>query len=59
MGPGLARSGKSEIDAEQGRRRANGFCPITPVELEGLTTPTDAFYIVAQLNMCDPIYPDD
>lgn len=29
------------------------------LELEGLTTPTDAFYIVAQLNMCDPIYPDD
>lgn len=32
----------------------------TPLlQLEGLITPTDAFYIVAQLNMCDPIYPDD
>jgi DMSO/TMAO reductase YedYZ molybdopterin-dependent catalytic subunit len=29
------------------------------LELEGLTTPTDAFYIIAQLNMCDPIHPDD
>ncbi len=32
----------------------------TPLlELEGLITPTDAFYIVAQLNMCEPIHPDD
>src|SRR6266851_9401663 len=32
----------------------------TPLlELEGLITPTDAYYIVAQLNMCDPIHPDD
>jgi len=32
----------------------------TPLhELEGLITPTDAFYIVAQLNICEPIYPDD
>ena len=32
----------------------------TPLlDLEGLITPTDAFYIVAQLNMCDPIHPDD
>ena len=32
----------------------------TPLlQLEGLITPTDAFYIVAQLNMCDPIHPDD
>lgn len=29
------------------------------LELEGLITPTDAFYIVAQLNMCEPIHPDD
>ena len=29
------------------------------LELEGLTTPTDASYIIAQLNMCDPIHPDD
>jgi DMSO/TMAO reductase YedYZ molybdopterin-dependent catalytic subunit len=32
----------------------------TPLlELEGLITPTDAYYIVAQLNMTDPIHPDD
>ena len=31
--------------------------PLT--QLEGLITPTDAFYIVSQLNMCDPIHPDD
>lgn len=33
----------------------------TPLlELEGLITPTDAYYVVAQLNMLsDPIYPDD
>lgn len=29
------------------------------LELEGLITPTDAFYIVCQLNAADPIYPDD
>jgi sulfite oxidase len=32
----------------------------TPLlELEGLITPTDAYYIVAQLNMAEPIHPDD
>ena len=32
----------------------------TPLlELEGLITPTDAFYIVCQLNAAEPIYPDD
>ena len=31
--------------------------PLT--ELEGLITPTDAYYIIAQLNMPDPIHPDD
>ncbi len=29
------------------------------LELQGLVTPTDATYVVAQLNMCDPIFPDD
>ena len=29
------------------------------LELGGLTTPTDASYIIAQLNMADPIHPDD
>lgn len=32
----------------------------TPIlELEGLITPTDAYYIIAQLNMPEPIHPDD
>jgi sulfane dehydrogenase subunit SoxC len=32
----------------------------TPLlDLEGLITPTDAFYIVCQLNAAEPIYPDD
>ena len=32
----------------------------TPLlELEGLITPTDAYYIIAQLNMPEPIHPDD
>ncbi len=32
----------------------------TPLlDLEGLITPTDAFYIVCQLNAADPIHPDD
>ena len=32
----------------------------TPLlELEGLITPTDAFYIVCQLNAAEPIYPED
>jgi DMSO/TMAO reductase YedYZ molybdopterin-dependent catalytic subunit len=32
----------------------------TPLlDLEGLITPTDAFYVVCQLNAADPIHPDD
>ena len=32
----------------------------TPLlDLEGLITPTDAFYIVCQLNAAEPIHPDD
>jgi DMSO/TMAO reductase YedYZ molybdopterin-dependent catalytic subunit len=32
----------------------------TPLlELEGLITPTDVFYVVAQLNMAEPIHPND
>ena len=32
----------------------------TPLlDLEGVITPTDAFYIVCQLNAADPIHPDD
>lgn len=32
----------------------------TPLlELEGLITPTEAYYIIAQLNMPEPIHPDD
>ena len=29
------------------------------LDLEGLLTPTDAYYILAQLNMPDPVHPDD
>ena len=29
------------------------------LDLEGVLTPTDAYYIVAQLDMPDPVHPDD
>ena len=29
------------------------------LDLEGLLTPTDAYYVIAQLNMPDPVHPDD
>lgn len=29
------------------------------LDLEGLITPVDAYYVIAQLNMPDPIHPDD
>jgi len=29
------------------------------LELEGLITPTDAYYIICQLEMPEPVYPDD
>lgn len=29
------------------------------LDLEGLLTPTDAYYIIAQLQMPDPVHPDD
>jgi DMSO/TMAO reductase YedYZ molybdopterin-dependent catalytic subunit len=29
------------------------------LDLEGMLTPTDAYYIVAQLDMPDPVHPDD
>ena len=35
------------------------FARAPVLELGGLTTPTDASYIIAQLNMADPIHPDD
>jgi DMSO/TMAO reductase YedYZ molybdopterin-dependent catalytic subunit len=38
-------------------RVINGRAPI--LELEGLVTPTDAFYVVNQLEVPDPIHPDD
>ena len=38
-------------------RVINGRAPIT--ELEGLITPTDAYYVVNQLEVPDPIHPDD
>jgi Oxidoreductase molybdopterin binding domain len=38
-------------------RVINGRAPIT--ELEGLITPTDAYYVVDQLEVLDPVHPDD
>src|SRR5688572_14643102 len=38
-------------------RVINGRAPIT--ELEGLITPTDAYYVVNQLEVPDPLHPDD
>jgi DMSO/TMAO reductase YedYZ molybdopterin-dependent catalytic subunit len=38
-------------------RVINGRSPV--VELEGLITPTDAYYIVNQLEVPEPIHPDD
>ena len=38
-------------------RVINGRAPIT--ELEGLLTPTDAYYVVNQLEVPEPIHPDD
>jgi DMSO/TMAO reductase YedYZ molybdopterin-dependent catalytic subunit len=38
-------------------RVINGRAPIT--ELEGLLTPTDAYYVVNQLDVPEPIHPDD
>ena len=29
------------------------------LDLEGLITPVDAYYVIAQLDMPDPIHPDD
>mgnify|MGYP006143137273 CR=1 FL=1 len=39
------------------RYERNHRAPIT--ELEGLITPTDAYYVVNQLEVPDPIHPDD
>ena len=38
-------------------RTINGRAPL--VDLEGLITPTDAYYIVNQLEVPDPVHPDD
>jgi len=38
-------------------RIINGRAPL--VDLEGLLTPTDAYYIVNQLEVPDPVHPDD
>ena len=29
------------------------------LDLEGVLTPTDAYYVIAQLNMPEPVHPDD
>ena len=38
-------------------RVINGRAPVT--ELAGLITPTDAYYIVNQLEAPEPVHPDD
>ena len=38
-------------------RVINGRAPIT--QLEGLLTPTDAYYVVNQLEVPEPMHPDD
>ena len=38
-------------------RVINGRAPVT--QLEGLLTPTDAYYVVNQLEVPEPIHPDD
>ena len=38
-------------------RVINGRCPVT--QLEGLLTPTDAYYVVNQLEVPEPMHPDD
>lgn len=38
-------------------RVINGRAPVT--ELEGLITPTEAYYIVNQLEVAEPVHPDD
>ena len=38
-------------------RTINGRAPV--LDLEGLITPTDAFYVVNQLEVPEPIHPDD
>lgn len=38
-------------------RVINGRAPLT--ELEGLITPTDAYYVVNQLEVPEPVHPDD
>jgi DMSO/TMAO reductase YedYZ molybdopterin-dependent catalytic subunit len=38
-------------------RIINGRCPVT--DTEGLLTPTDAYYVVNQLDVPEPVHPDD
>ena len=54
--PDRKRAGISAGKDSQGRV-INGRSPVTM--LEGLLTPTDAYYIVNQLEVPEPIHPDD
>ncbi len=54
--PDRKRSVISAGKDSQGRV-INGRCPVT--QLEGLLTPTDAYYVVNQLEVPEPIHPDD
>ena len=54
--PDRKRAALMHSTDEQGRT-IYGRTPI--LDLEGLITPTDSFYIVAQLQMPEPVHPDD
>ena len=54
--PDRARS-RSLVSTDAEGRTIYARSPL--LDMQGLVTPTDATYIVAQLSMCDPIYPDD
>ena len=54
--PDRKRAGISAGKDAQGRI-INGRSPVT--QLEGLLTPTDAYYIVNQLEVPEPMHPDD
>ena len=54
--PDRKRSAVNAGKDSQGRV-INGRCPVT--QLEGLLTPTDAYYIVNQLEVPEPMHPDD
>ena len=59
VGKGDTRTCREKLKATGygGGRTASGRTPI--LETEGLITPIDSYYVVAQLQMHEPIHPDD